>query len=219
MVSAADATDVGNLTVAGETHAGVTSSDYGHSCGGGAGLRRVDRFSFASGTQNASNLGTLISVNRDYVMGGSSSTHGYIMGSYSGTPTNQIEKFAFADDATTADVGDLFSIPSAASASHCQDGYVWCSGLFNGTATNLIQKMATASDSDSVDAGVDLYATCNGTGCGNASATYGYAMGGALTGSHSDIVDKWAFSASGTASKVGDLILARENVMFSGNQL
>jgi hypothetical protein len=218
MVSAASAEDVGDLTVAGETHAGVTSSDYGHSCGGGAGLARVDRFSFASGTQNAVNLGDLISVSRDYVMGGCSQTHGYIMGSYSGSPTNQIEKFAFSDDVTTANVGNILTT-QCAGASHCEDGYVWTSGQFNGPAINQIDKMATASDSNSVDSGSDLSTTCNNTACGNSSKTYGYCMGGSLSGLHNNVVDKWPFNSSSLASDVGNLTVNRNDVLFSGNQL
>ena len=217
MASAADATDVGDVSVAGETHAGVTSETYGHAVGGGQGLRRCDRYSFAS-DGDAVNLGNFLSVNRDYPMGGSSQTHGYIMGSYSGTPTNQIEKFAFADDALTANVGDITQAKVKA-ASHCQAGYVWTSGSFQPPATNQIDKMTTASDSDSVDAASDLSEDTLGTACGSMSSTYGYCMGGIIAGPHADVCDKWPFASTSTATVVGNLTNVHEAVFFSGCQL
>jgi len=218
MATTSNATDVGDLTVAGETHAGVTSTTHGHACGGGQGLRRVDKYAFAT-DGNATNIGNLLSVNRDYPMGGCSQTHGYILGSNSGAPTNQIEKFSFADDSTTADVGDVVGT-KCGSSSHMQAGYVWNAGAFHaGDATDRIDKMATASDSDSVDSTSNLSVTVSGPGCGNSSSTYGYSMGGRVSSNHANVIDKWPFASSSTATDVGDLIISTESVMFSGNQI
>ena len=217
MGSTSNATDVGDLTCAGETHGGVTSETHGHAVGGGCGLRRVDKYAFAT-DGNAVNIGNLLSVNRDYPMGGCSQTHGYIMGSNSGNPTNQIEKFSFADDSTTADVGDVVGA-KASSAAHMQDGYVWTSGSLPTPAIDRIDKMATASDSDSADSGSNLSVTVNWTACGNSSSTYGYCMGGSVGGNHATVVDKWPFASSSTATDVGDLTISRESVMMSGCQI
>jgi hypothetical protein len=217
MGSPSNATDVGNLAVASETHAGCTSETHGHAVGGGAGLRRCDKYSFAS-DGDGTNIGNLLSVNRDYPMGGCSETHGYIMGSNSGTPTNQIEKFSYADDSTTANVGNLVGTKVGSSA-HMQVGYVWTAGAFyHPDATDRIDKMATASDSDSVDSTSNLSVTLSGSGCGNSSSTYGYSMGGRVSGNHANVIDKWPFASSSTATDVGDLIIATESVLFSGNQ-
>ena len=217
MASPASATDVGDLSVSGETHAGVTSETYGHAVGGGAGLRRCDRYSFAS-DGSAVNLGNFLSVNRDYPQGGSSQTHGYIMGSYSGTPTNQIEKFAFADDTLTANVGDITQA-KVKGASHSQVGYVWTSGSFQPPATDQIDKMSTATDSDSVDSVSNLSEDLYGTGCGSMSSTYGYCMGGSISGARNDVCDKWPFASSSTATVVGSLTNAHDAVFFSGCQI
>jgi hypothetical protein len=150
-------------------------------------------------------------------MGGCSQTHGYIMGSNLGAPTNQIEKFSFADDSTTADVGDVVGA-KCGSTSHMQAGYVWNAGSFN-SETDRIDKMSTASDSDSVDSTSNLSVNQRGSGCGNSSSTYGYAMGGGVAYPHASVIDKWPFASSSTATDVGDLIVATESVMFSGNQI
>ncbi len=215
MGSLSNSTDVGDTTVSGETHAGCTSETHGHAVGGGAGLRRCDKYSFAT-DGNATNIGDLLSVNRDYPMGGSTQTHGYILGSNSGAPTNQIEKFSYADDSTTANVGNLVGSKVGSSA-HCEAGYIWAAGHFT-TLTTRIDKMTTASDSDMVDSGSDLSVGAAGTACGSMSSTYGYCMGGHLA-NRGDVIDKWPFASSSTATDVGNLIIATESVMFTGNQI
>jgi hypothetical protein len=217
MATTSNATDVGDLTVAGETHAGVTSETYGHAVGGGQGLRRCDRYSFAT-DGNATNIGDLLSVSRNYPMGGCSQTYGYILGSNSGTPTNQIEKFSFADDSTTANVGHIVGA-KVSSAAHMEAGYVWTSGSLQLPAIDRIDKMATASDSDSVDSTSNLSVTVQWTACGNSSSTYGYCMGGKANGNHGTVVDKWPFASVSTATDVGDLTISREQVQYSGCQI
>ena len=219
MGSTANSTDVGDLTSTGQTGAGITSSTHGHvACGTyTSATRDVKRWSFASGTEAGTSLGDLISVARDYPVGGSSELYGYVMGSYSGSPVSQIEKFAFADNATTADVGDLVSTSN--SMSHCEDGYVWTSGQFNTPADDKIEKMATASDNNSTDSGSSLSVTVSGNNAGNASKTYGYAMGGSVGGNHGDVVDRWPYASSSTASDVGDLTVVREGIASVGCQL
>ena len=221
MASTADATDVGDMPTTGQTAAGVTSATHGYVVGGtwpSAANRYVQQYAFASDGAGT-NLGDLLSVGRDYPVGGSSSTHGYTMGSYSGSPTTQIEKFAFADNATTADVGNLVTSNSN-SASHCEAGYVWTSGQFGGGSNNNIDKMSTASDSDSVASGSNLsVAAGGGPAAGNASSTYGYCMGGGVNNPHADVVDKWPFASSSTATDVGNLREGKEGIMANGCQL
>ena len=79
--------------------------------------------------------------------------------------------------------------------------------------------MATASDSNSVDSGSDLSVSCSGTASGASSSTYGYCMGGNVGLSHADVVDKWPFASSSTASDVGNLTVVREGITFVGCQL
>ena len=129
-----------------------------------------------------------------------------------------ITKFAFADDTLTADVGDITQAKVKA-ASHCQAGYVWTSGSFQPPATNQIDKMTTASDSNSVDAASDLSEDLLGSGCGSMSSTYGYCMGGSITGARNDVCDKWPFASSSTATVVGSLTTPHDAVFFSGCQI
>ena len=218
MGSTADSTDVGDLTSGGQTGAGITSSTHGYVAGGTypSTTRVGHRYSFASDGGGTA-ISDLISVARNYPVGGSSYTHGYVMGSSSGAPTTQIEKFAYADNVNTADVGDLVGAVSNA-ASHCEDGYMWASGQ-NGTAVDRIDKMSTTSDSDAVDSGSNLSVTLNGQACGASSSTYGYCMGGNRAGNHANVVDKWPFASSSTATDVGNLTLNREGITYVGCQL
>ena len=44
-------------------------------------------------------------------------------------------------------------------------------------------------------------------------------MGGNVAGPHANVVDKWPFASSSTATDVGNLIEGKEGFMFSGNQV
>ncbi len=118
--SSANATDVGDLSKIKSYPAGALSSTHGYTMGGwnyipgegqpNGGLVDIDKFSFASATTNASNIGDL-TVLRYNVAGNTSTTHGYGVGgwAYPGdTPTgyNIIEKFPYATDSDATDVGD-----------------------------------------------------------------------------------------------------------------
>ena len=110
--SSANATDVGDLSKIKAYCGAALSSTHGYTMGGwnyipgeaqpNGGLVDIDKFSFASATTNASNIGDLTVLRYD-VAGNTSTTHGYGVGgwAYPGdTPTgyNIIEKFPYATD-------------------------------------------------------------------------------------------------------------------------
>ena len=61
---------MGELTVARHYQAGQSSSTHGYTSGGttGSNSKVIDKFSFASGTQDAGNVGVL-TVSRNYLTG------------------------------------------------------------------------------------------------------------------------------------------------------
>jgi hypothetical protein len=107
--SDANATDVGDLTVA---RRGVSSSNsltYGYTAGGRPSSDVIDKFPFASDT-NASDVGNLWSGARYQFAGGSSSTtYGYAQGGGNPGSSNIIQKYSFTTDGNATDVADLLA--------------------------------------------------------------------------------------------------------------
>ena len=124
-----NSTDIGDLVLIRFAAAGVSSLTHGYIVGGvtvgtnpgnSAPLwdrTNIDKFSFATGVQNAVDHGDLplqASAGSHSAAGVSGETHGYnIGGIYSWNSSNhqypreQIEKFAYASNVTATDVGDL----------------------------------------------------------------------------------------------------------------
>ena len=148
-------TDVGDLTVARQGQAHVSSTTFGYAAGGGGppGAKNViDKFPFATDA-NATDVGDLL-VTQQAAAGASSTTHGYAAGGI-GTPApanrrDDIGKFAFASDGNATDVGNLASAKDntggASSAS-----YGFALGGAAGNKGNTIHRWAFASDGNATD--------------------------------------------------------------------
>ena len=148
-------TDVGDLTVARSMQAHVSSTTFGYAAGGGGppGAQNViDKFPFAT-DENATDVGDLINPSQA-LAGASSTTHGYAAGGH-GTPApgnrrDNIDKFAFASDGNSTDVGNLASAKDntggASSAS-----YGFALGGAAGNKGNTIHRWAFASDGNATD--------------------------------------------------------------------
>jgi hypothetical protein len=113
----ANATDVGNLTVARWTSAGQSSSDYGYTSGGTGtpvASNVIDKFPFATDA-NATDVGDLIAT--IYEAAGQSSTdYGYATGGRSDPAAlDTIQKFSFTSDGNASDVANL-TVPRMAPA-------------------------------------------------------------------------------------------------------
>ena len=113
-----NATDIGNCV--GNTYydpAGINSRTYGYICGGivlgspgGTNLyNMIQKVSFSS-DGNATNVSTMGAL-RNAASGNNSTTYGYCMGGSNnlGQPQDNIDKIAFSNDSTTADIGNLTS--------------------------------------------------------------------------------------------------------------
>jgi hypothetical protein len=145
-----------------------------------------------------------------------SAIFGYIAGGWNSpaaTERNDIQKFAFATDSDSTDVGDLLAVKyhTDAGGSSCTHGY--SPGASSGPTTsqsNVIEKYSFATDGNSTDVGDLSYV--GGYRAGQSSQTFGYITGGPSTPSNTerrDEIEKYSFSADGNSTDVGNLFMAR----------
>jgi hypothetical protein len=211
----ANATDVGDLTVARSGVAGQSSSVSGYASGGAApsgSNNTIDKFPFAS-DGNATDVGDL-TIARSGAVGQSSSVSGYNSGGYSGAPTNTIDKFPFSADANATDVGDL-TIARYYPAGQTSSVSGYNSGGIIPTPspihTNIIDKFSFATNANATDVG-DLSVVRYG-GAGQSSSVSGYTACGKNPSlpptSGLNTIDKFPFASDGNATDVGDLSLGR----------
>ena len=182
-------------------------------------LNNIQKFSFTSGTANASDVANLIAPTSTSA-GHSSTTHGYSSGGYITTSGpagggggwaqyNVVEKFQFSNDADSVDSQDLyqgrFDLQSTQTETHgyCHGGSYAGSG---NDKVDTIDKFPFASSSNGTDVGNLTLARYQAGGC--SSATHGYALGGHGNIGGTDernIIDRYSFATDGNATDVGDL--------------
>ena len=222
--ASANATDVGDLSKIKAYCGAALSSTHGYTMGGwnyipgeaqpNGGLVDIDKFSFATGTQNASNIGDL-TVLRFTTVGNTSETHGYNVGGHaypSDTPTdyNIIEKFPYATDSDATDVGDTVvttNFRKGASSNSETHGYLANANTIAGYY-NQIQKYSFTTDGNTVDvADVIRAGRCSAQNL--QSSTYGYvtcweSFSPADTANENRI-EKFSFAAGTNSTDVGNL--------------
>ena len=202
--SDADATDVGDITVARLRLVGqsAVASGYGYCSGGFPATNIIEKFPFSTDS-NATDVGDL-TLSRHGPAGQSSTDYGYTSGGHASPYTNRIDKFPFASDANATDVGDLTLGRYHVSGQSSTD-YGYSSGGWAPPQVNRIDKFPFSSDADATDVG-DLTATRYAT-AGQSSNDNGYVSGGAYPGVNN--IEKFSFSTDGNATDVGDLTVAR----------
>lgn len=215
----ANASSVGNLTVARDGVSAQTSSTHGYTSGGlfqqtvplQNASNVIDRFPF-SATANASDVGDL-TVARRYVTGQSSSSKGYASGGLNSGFWNTIDSFPFATNANATSVGSLNPARGySAGQNSLTHGYT-SGGSVNFPFTNIvtIDKVPFASNANATNVGSLSVGRAGPSG--QNSTTRGYTSGGILSGgSLSNTIDAFPFASDGTATDVGDLTQAREGV-------
>jgi hypothetical protein len=150
----------------------------------------------------------------DFAGIGASATHGYVAGGNTPPPThsNVIQRFAFASDGNSSDVGDLVQgLMQAAPSNSSTHGYTAGGSQIPSTVEDDIQKYAFASSSDASDVGDLVEARFEGMS-GNQSLTHGYKCGGRdniPSGNVLDTIERYPFSSDTNASDVGELTFAR----------
>ena len=154
------ATDVGDLTGTknAASAAGFSFDTTAYVAGGGPATDVIDRWSTIS-DGNATDVGELSAGNINGGAGSSSGTHGYHSGGDiypPGTSSDKIEKFAFANESTNTDVGELTTGISfvGGGTSSTTAGYVTGGRTrASPTALNDINKFPFSSDSSATDIG------------------------------------------------------------------
>mgnify|MGYP003648385910 CR=1 FL=1 len=156
-----NATDIGDTTVSVGQHCGFSdwTNQYGYAAGGyGTSVGRtnvIDRFSFASGSQNSSDVGDLAAATAP-VAGSNSTTHGYIAGGHTSGPVATIGRFAFGSSSNSSNIGSLTGAKYNGVA-FVSTSYGYFAG---GTGGNVCERWAFSSSANGVDVG-DLLASTN----------------------------------------------------------
>jgi hypothetical protein len=207
----ANATDVGDLTVARRYLTGQSSTVYGYSSGGNIppNTNVIEKFSFST-DGNSTSVGTL-TVARYGAAGQSSADYGYNSGGSPTTPRT-IDKFPFASDGASTYVGDQ-TVVRVYMAGQSSSEYGYTSGGYNPATTptysNVIDKFPFAADANSTGVG-DLTVARNSP-AGQSSSDYGYSSGGTAP-PYSNVIDKFPFATDANATDVGDLTVTRRYV-------
>jgi len=205
--SGGNATDAGDLSSArgagGTSHtqlAGYMTS--GRNVGGN--INTIEKLTHASGT--GAEITATVTTARNRPWGsGSSSTHAYTIGGYSTAVSTDIDKYPFASEDATSDVGDIDNNRYNNQGGVSSEDACYAQGGWPGPV-NFRSKVSFASDGNSVSTGSISYSRY-GTGA-TSSTTHGYAHGGvspAFPGSYANIIDKFPYASDTSQSTdVGD---------------
>ena len=207
-VATADATDVGDLTLARYSSAGASSSNHGYAAGGRTAaptnVDNIDKWTFASDA-NATDVGNLLSGVR-HMAGHSSQTYGYKSGGY--PTTDSIEKWSFATDGNSTDVANLVtSRRNIAGTSSIIYGYT-CGAY---PVSDEIEKFIFATDTNATDVG-NLYAD-NDMFTGISATDYGYLTGGR---NNANVIQRFSHTSDGDSVDWADLTISK--TLVAGTQ-
>jgi hypothetical protein len=207
-----NSTDVSNLTVARDGVRGTTSLTYGYFAGGD-GNGTIDKHQFAT-TNDATDVGDLITL-AAYGATPNSSTYGYHVGGQNpatgDSGHNVIQKYSYASDGNSTDVGDAFHLVKTATGhSDWDNAYGYASGgssdTVSPTTLNVIQRFSFSSNGNGTDVG--NLAVAVSSPAGTSSTTHGYTMGGYNSGIK-DHIQQFAFASSGDATDIANLFQLR----------
>jgi len=177
------------------------ASNYGYCAGGGyPNSNVIDKWSFASATANATDVGDLYlgaGSGTSYGNAGSSSeTDGYASGGYMGSgggynSWNTIDKWSFSTDGNATDVGDMTQARRyCGGTSSSTHGYV-VGGYQPPGASNIIERFSFSAGGNAVDVG-DM-TTSRDSISSTQSGTHGYANSGSTTA-----IEKWSYASATT---------------------
>ena len=213
--------DVGDLTLGRGQGAGASSTTHGYIAGGDSaastasgdiGINVIEKYAFSAST-SGSDVGDL-SARRTSVSGCMSETHGYIRGGRIGGPGaasyNIIERYPFASDTNTSDVGDMVALGTNCGYNGPNTkthGYI-TGGEGSGNATRL-QKHAFASSANATEIGSLAFGAL--PGAGQSSTTNGYTCGSGDSAPATNHIQKFSFEADENAIDIGDLTVGRGN--------
>ena len=194
--------------------AGNSSNTHGYTSGGYPNFTNtIQKFAFAT-SDNATDVGDMSGTRvLRSANSASSPAFGYLFGGASPYPNelNIIEKFPFAADTNSTDVGDL-QHPRIGLGGHNSPTHAYASGGSNPYpySYNYIEKVPFAADGNTVDVG-DL---TTGTAVHGSSSSEdgGFRAGGAPFPARYNIIDKFPFASDGNSVDYGDLTQGRTYV-------
>ena len=210
-----NATDIANLFQKISLHAATMSTTYGYCAYGritgppSAYLDVIQKFSLTSDVNgtDVGNMGAATGAS----FGCTSATHGYAGGGHGGYPgdtyNNQLEKWSYASDGNSTDVGDMTN------PNRCQGGLSTTSdGYRTGggdTKVDIIDKVNFESGGNMTDVGnlVGVWAWHSNS----ASTTHGYIAGGYAGSPESDMIQKFSFASGGDAVDTTANLVATES--------
>lgn len=192
-----------SLSMSRTPNPGQASDTNGYIAGGispSPNIGRIEKFSYASGSQNGTQSASL-TLGR-YSAGGASSKgqgYGYVLGGDTGNPTNNIEKFSFSSDTNGVSVGVINGATGGAlGLSSSNNGYA-CYG-------NTITKFPFATNSNSVvTATISNLTSGASLGQSACSTTDGYISGVYDWPNYYMGIQKFSFSSDTNSANVGSI--------------
>ena len=208
MAANANATEVGDITVAhdhGTAHTDGTNGFHCYTLGWPQTSNIVDRFPFATDS-DATDVGD-VNVNTSPNGNISSVTHGYYTtdpGVPNGALAGNINQFSFASPATATDVGDMVVLADANHGSQSETHGYFSAGMVGLIHVNQIQKFSFATLGNATDVG-NLLHTGHTPAC-SSSTTHNYNAGGWQSEQNpTNQINKWTTAQDNNATDVGDL--------------
>ena len=152
--ASANASDIGDFASSSRYYLMSASSSTKAYAVGGNGHQNIESVPFAS-DGNMTAIGVNLLVPTYSASANSSETHGYTAGGYQGSPTqiNTIQKFPFAAEDATSDVGDMTrTTANQAGSNSTTHGYAH-GGQDPPGVVNNIEKWSYSSDGNATDVG------------------------------------------------------------------
>ena len=146
-----NATDVGDLTAGDTSGCGHQSSTHGYKVSNGT-ANNMEKYSFATGTQNATAVQSLSDPNKTGEKGGavSTATHGYYVSS-TAAPFNII-RYSFASETDVADTSrTMVNVRDHACASLRQNGDAYWFGSAQSGYENSVEKFNVNNSNNATD--------------------------------------------------------------------
>ena len=208
METTGNATDFGNLTVAGEAPNGSGSSTRGFYSGRQASASNVIDYVTFMSTGNATDFGNLAATTSQHAAVNASDTRGIMAGGYGGSPAanlNVIQFITIASTGNTTDFGDLtaakYGGPYGSINSNTRS-------IHGAGSSNIIDFINFSTLGNAVDHG-DLPTSNSWGKAGASSQTRGLFAGGAAARS---TISSITIHSAGDAIDFGDLSVARRGV-------
>ena len=215
--SGANAADFGDFPAVGRYGSGNSGPTHGYQAGGlpapnsfgSGGNNKIVKYPFAAGSITTSAVGDLSGA-AQYLNANASETNGYFM-AISGA-SDVIEKFPFASDGDTTDVGDLLDATSDGRThngllSDVSGGYGYTN--HQPPSTYHIVRFSFSTDGDATDY-CDFTFNNKWLVATAPSTTHGYYAGGLSTpgNSYQNDIAKFSYSSTANTTDVADLIAA-----------